>query len=519
MNDFKSTLLRTLAKLLSLVLPAKWREVARQLAVKPPRTPGGRVSVTVDADVRNLYEKVDHIVVVMLENRSFDHMLGYLKLVRGREDIDGLTGAETNMAPDGHRRAVYPLEGFTAFEGEAEDPDHSGGSVDEQLEGDNGGFVANFARYNEVAARRLGIPPRDPRLVMGYYTHEQLPVYDYLAEEFCVCDRWFSSVPGATWPNRLYAVAGQAEGTRDDPQLPRLPLFAQASFVRYLREEDWRWYSFDPATLRCVDPAYRFSHHDRFGFVDTRKLTPVEEAVGELTEAGDSFLEDAAAGKLPAVSWIDPRFKDLRVLGPDSNDDHPPSDVTAGQHLVLSVYHALRAGPAWKKTLMIVTYDEHGGFYDHVPPPPIPGEKAPFDRYGVRVPALVISPWVERGGVAHTVFDHTSIIKTILLRNCLGEEGSGEQQTPSIPDMGPRVNAAEHLGALLTRTQARMDAEVGDYGSLIERMQSWSNALQERRFAPQLEPPSRPQKLTDFQNGFYGAARLLRRAGLPAGHP
>jgi phospholipase C len=121
------------------------------------------------------------------------------------------------------------------------------------------------------------------------------------------------------------------------------------SFVRHLDEHkvDWRWYSFDPGTLRAIDPAYRFTRHDRFAYLDARKLSTKERAVGELTEEGPSFLDDVAAGNLPPVSWIDPRFKDLRVLGPDSNDDHPPSDVVAGQELVLTIYHALSSSPSW----------------------------------------------------------------------------------------------------------------------------------------------------------------------------
>ena len=121
-----------------------------------------------------------------------------------------------------------------------------------------------------------------------------------------------------------------------------------------------------------MDPAYRLSQHHRFAFVDSRKLSTKERAAGELTEEGPSFLDDVAAGRLPAVSWIDPRFKDLRVLGPDSNDDHPPSDVLAGQDLVLTLYHALSSAPTWSKTLFVITYDEHGGFYDHVTPPAAP---------------------------------------------------------------------------------------------------------------------------------------------------
>jgi phospholipase C len=229
-------------------------------------------------------------------------------------------------------------------------------------------FVSNFARISKARAAKLGVPVPEPGLVMGYYDADDLPVYDHLAAEYCVVDRWFSSVPGATWPNRLYSLAGRAAGSRDDVSPP---IYALPSFVRYLDEHqvDWRWYSFDPGTLRAVDPAYRLGNHHRFSFVDSRKLSTLERAVGELTEEGPSFLDDVAAGKLPAVSWIDPRFKDLRVLGPDSNDDHPPSDVIAGQDLVLTIYHALSSAETWAKTLLVITYDEHGGFYDHVPPP------------------------------------------------------------------------------------------------------------------------------------------------------
>ena len=183
---------------------------------------------------------------------------------------------------------------------------------------------------------------------MGYYDAHDLPVYDHLATEYCVVDRWFSSVPGATWPNRLYSLTGQAAGTRDDISPP---IYSLPAFPRYLDQfgVDWRWYSFDPGTLRAVDPAYRLSQHHRFAFVDTRKLSTKERAAGELTEEGPSFLDDVAAGRLPAVSWIDPRFKDLRVLGPDSNDDHPPSDVLAGQDLVLTLYHALSSAPTGRR--------------------------------------------------------------------------------------------------------------------------------------------------------------------------
>jgi phospholipase C len=502
-------MVRLLARALALILPGEWARTARLLAVKPPRTPSATVAAAIDESVQRLGE-IDHIVVLMLENRSFDHMLGYLTL-NGRRDIDGLTGSESNTAPDGSIHPVHWLGGRTQFAGEAEDPDHAGAAVAEQLADHNGGFVANFARYSQAAAARLDVPVPDPGLVMGYYNEQDLPVYDYLARQFCVCDRWFSSVPGATWPNRLYSVAGRCAGSHDDN--PGGPIYALPAFVRYLdqHERSWRWYSYDPATLRMVDPAYRFTHHHRFAFVDRRKISVAEDALGHLTEQGGSFIEDAATGQLPDVSWIDPHFKDAHVLGPDSNDDHPPSDVRAGQQLVLSVYHAVRSGPAWNKTLLIITYDEHGGFYDHVAPPAAVDDDPRFRRYGVRVPALIVSPWIDAGAVAKTTFDHTSIIKTIMLRFAR----SGDV----IPQISARVAAAEHLGTLLRRGGPRGAGEIEDHTPLIAPLQKWADQLRERQFAVPLRPPSPPRALTDFQSGYHQAARELRRAGLPAGHP
>ena len=454
----------------------------------------------------------------MLENRSFDHMLGFLSLPaelggRDRSDVDGLRGPDANFnVHDGTRFPIHHLA-QTQFPGEAEDPDHSGGSVDEQLANRGQGFVDNFARISAARAKQLNVPVPDPGLVMGYYDSDDLPVYDHLAAEYCVVDRWFSAVPGATWPNRLYALAGQAAGSRDDISLP---LYELPTFVRYLDEHDvsWRWYSFDPATLRAVDPGYRLSNHDHFGFVDARKLSFDEEAIGKLTEKG-SFLDDVAGGDLPSVSWIDPRFKDLRVLGPDSNDDHPPSDVLAGQDLLLTVYHALANADLWQKTLLIITYDEHGGFYDHVAPPAATDDHPGFQRLGVRVPALLVSPLVAPGSTSTALlggdfhFDHTSIMKTIFTRFC--------QVDGQIPRMTARAAAANHLGHLLHDDAPRTD--VPDHSAAIQTLSDWRGGFIEDRFTDPTARVMPPHELTDFQNGFYEMARLLRHAGLPSGHP
>jgi phospholipase C len=517
-NEFLEHAERAALRDVAHLLPAKWRRIVELVTAPIPPTPTGSIAAPSDEAATRL-NGVDHIVVLMLENRSFDHMLGYLSLAaeqggRGRSDIDGLSGPEVNFNPhDGSTYAIHHLD-RTKLAGEVEDPDHSAASVDEQLANGGQGFVTNFARISTARAEKADQPVPDPGLVMGYYDGDDLPVYDHLAGEYCVVDRWFSSVPGATWPNRLYAVTGQAAGSRNDVAPP---LYDLPSFVRHLDEHkvDWRWYSFDPGTLRAIDPAYRFTRHDRFAYLDARKLSTKERAVGELTEEGPSFLDDVAAGNLPAVSWIDPRFKDLRVLGPDSNDDHPPSDVVAGQELVLTIYHALSSSPSWEKTLFVIAYDEHGGFYDHVAPPTAVDEHPEFQRLGVRVPALLVSPLVARGRSSTALlgpdfhFDHTSLIKTILTRFC---NSHGQ-----IPKMTDRVQAANHIGHLLADGPPRQD--LADHASLAARLNDWRSNWENARFQDPVGASGNPGHLTELQTGFYDMARRLREAGLPGGHP
>jgi phospholipase C len=510
---------RDAIKSIAHLLPANVRRALDLLAEDVPPTATAMKAAPDDAAAARL-ARIEHIVVLMQENRSFDHMLGYLSLPlaeggRARADVDGLRGIDVNS--NTYDGMTYPIhhETRTKFATEAEDPDHSGTSVDEQLANDNGGFVANFARYSTTKAEQLRVPVPDPGLVMGYYTVDELPVYDHLAAEYCVVDRWFSSVPGATWPNRLYAAAGQAQGSRDDISPP---IYALPAFPRYLEERgvDFRWYSFDPGTLRAIDPQYRLSHHDFFAYLDQRALTIKERAIGEFTEQGPSFLDDARGGNLPAVSWIDPHFKDFQILGPDSNDDHSPSDITAGQELVLTIYHALTQSPNWPTTLFIVVYDEHGGFYDHVSPPSCADVNPEFHRLGVRVPALLVSPLVAAGSTSTAMlgsdfhFDHTSIIKTILTRFCAIDG--------QIPAMTERVAAANHLGHLLSDAPSR--PTVADPGTIADKLTNWRAGLNAARFvdATAAAPPL-PQRLTALQTGFTDVTRLLREAGLPNDHP
>lgn len=436
-------------------------------------------------------EKIDHIVVLMMENRSFDHMLGYLKLEGANPDVDGLDAGMSNSDGSGTAYEVHRLPG-TVFQ---LDPGHGPEEVDEQLRNHNGGFVINYE--NEHGDK----PTFDPASIMGYHNGSSLPVYDHLARNFCICDRWFCSVPGATWPNRLYAVTGKSQGK--DNRMP--PIYDLPSFVRHLdaAEVPWSWYAHDIASLRLIDGKYRVLHGSKFFWFDRRTwVNPV------------TFLDHAASGNLPAVAWIDPNFEDLPIIGPnESNDDHPPSDVMAGQDLVLKLYNAVVNSPAWKKTLLVIVYDEHGGFYDHVKPEDAADDDSDFRKFGVRVPAIVVSPWVERGKLSHKVFDHTSIIKTILLRFCRRPDGT-------IPDMGARVNHAEQLGTLLTLSTPREPTPIDAYQHLIDRVAQWRVDSFKKRMVRQsrARAPEKPQE-TEFQKGIQEAQEYLRERGLPEGQP
>jgi phospholipase C len=348
---------------------------------------------------------------------------------------------------------------------------------------DMGGFVDSYAATHPADP--------DPGVVMGYYTGADLPVFDHLTSEFAVCDRWFCSVPGATWPNRLYAAAGGASGSLDNR---KVPIYDVATFPRRLdaARVDWRWYYHDVPTLRLMDERYRFDLRRFATFSRRQWLAP------------KTFIDAAAAGQLPAVSWIDPNFTDQDVVGPSgANDDHPPSDVRDGQDLVLRIYHALATAKTWPKTLFVIVYDEHGGLFDHVPPPAT-GDGGRFGRFGPRVPAIVVSPFVERGAVSSEQYDHTSLIRTILERFCRSSSGA-------IPDMGPRVAEARHLGGLLTLARPRPAPSVAALAPLVAaaaryRSETFGEDLRTATVARAAPPP-----LDEFQQGLVTAMERLAR--------
>jgi phospholipase C len=498
-----------------------------------------------DKQAHERLDQVDHIVVLMMENRSFDQMLGYLQL-EGL-DVEGLQGAKPNPDGAGGTHEVFEWgEHETSFHpgadpsGKILDPCHGPACVAEQLEEDNTGFVRNFLATRPAQdkdGKPIELDEQYRSFPMGYYSSRHLPVYDHLARTYCVCDHWHSAIPGDTWPNRCWALAannsetvGHKSGLLEKfkelgivEKLQALPLFEVEAFTHHLGDDDWRWYSHDPATLRAADPGYRelfHIHRSNFAYFDRRKVSFATEAAESLITTDVGFLDDAANGDLRKVSWIDPNFIDLSVLDPNSDDDHPPSDVFAGQQLVFDLYEALVKSPVWESTLLVITYDEHGGFYDHVVPPAI-DDGSGHETLGVRVPALLVGPSVERAP-CHQVFDHTTLIKTILTR--FGDDGAIDAMTEKVGH--ERIRQAQHLGVALADRPDTARPAGPEIEELRSKLASWRTKTKAVRSAEEGRPSplagdgaGHRQLPTDFQDEFAAFALAMRSLGLPAGQP
>ena len=491
--------------------------------------------------------QIKHIVVVMMENRSFDHMLGYLSLpgpdgVVPDPEVNGLSGPDVNfnMGPDGTTKVAV-----TPFDADGNDVQHKGEALQKSLDPDHsphGVAIQIGEKHGDVYPMdgfvRAFVESRDPDdhigedlwiVPMGYYTAKDLPAYDFLARHYCVCDNWHASIPGDTWPNRLYSLAATNAESHHKDFFERIkerlggtpagnaPIFDVKAFTHHLDDSQWRWYSHDPATLRAADAYYRDLENGlmrgNFSYFDRKKLSFPTEVAEAAIVGHDSFLDDAAKGELRDVSWIDPNFIDLSILDPNSNDDHPPTDIRAGQAFILEIYDALVRSPNWDDTLLVVVYDEHGGFYDHVSPPPI-DDGSGYPTLGVRVPAMVVGPRVGNA-VCHETLDHTVLIKTILTRFAPTPE-------QSIQEMGTRVQNARHLGIVL-EDAPRQDIPAHD--EVRSALDVWrAQARADRRAAPdQAASPApdgagRPLVLHDFQEEF-GRFALGMRHLLPPSQP
>lgn len=320
-----------------------------------------------------LLSEIDTIVVLMMENRSFDHYFGSAAFLE-RWPVVGLTGQESNPNLAGEPISVFHLANRTPV-----DPPHGWDQCHAQWNfGANDGFV----REHETT------DPGSAREVMGFHIRADIPTFYRLAESYALCDHWFASVMGPTWPNRFYLHSGSSNG-----QISNNPEAGLAHIWDHLADAGYsgrNYYS---------DLAWAWG-----GFV---------EPLASYTSSIDRFFEDAQQGTLPNFSVIDP---DFGTLGGGGNDDHPPHDIDLGQIFIASVYAALAQSPQWNRCMLVITYDEHGGFYDHVAPPQIGDPIVDFQQLGFRVPAVVIGPHVRRGCVVSNTFDHASVLATVSRR-------------------------------------------------------------------------------------------------------
>jgi len=399
----------------------------------------------------NRLSAINHIVVLMLENRSFDHMLGYLYAASGNvsptgQAFEGLTGKESNPGANGAAAVtVFPIAPGTTstYFLPGADPGEGYTATNAQLFGSNTapvppvatnqGFVSNFAATLtwEAQEKRSILAGTVASDIMGMHTPQTLPVLSALARGFAVCDHWYGSAPTETLPNRAFTHAATSQGHMDDAAKSFTAPTIYASLTQ--KGVSWAIYGYN------AEPLTRVTYTDLVSAPDAN--------FGKFPD----FQAAAANGTLASYSFLEPSW------GSSGNSQHPNYDVSLGELLIHDVYTALRNGPQWDQTLLIVTYDEHGGCYDHVPPPTnaVPPDTTAgeygfdFKRFGPRVPTLLISPLIPAGTVFRVpagsmALDHTSILRTVEARW-------------GVPALTARDAAAPDVGDVLTLATPRTD--------------------------------------------------------------
>ena len=337
--------------------------------------------------------QIKTIIVLMMENRSFDHMLGYLRLPAygGHTNVDGVRDDQVwlNAVANKWERKAYPpgpLQKARIY-----DPPHERAYIERQLgvPGADGvfpldGFIASANGDSEI---------------MRYQTPDTVPILDFFARNFRVCDHWFAPLPAGTQPNRLMAMAGYS---LIDTNVARLP--------NHVLVYDW---------LNTHGVSWRVYHQGFFPFFSMMPRWLPEIATGDGFREFDRFATDMeleSDDTFPQVIFVEPIYTDAPHAEAEGTDDHSPSSVAGGQRLMRDVYDALSRSRHWNNSMLIITYDEHGGFFDHVQPLPVE-TVAPVERYlyfpttGIRVPAVIVSPFVSAGSICNANFDHTSILR------------------------------------------------------------------------------------------------------------
>jgi phospholipase C len=417
----------------------------------------------------NAMDRIKHLVVVMMENRSFDNLVGFLYAGQnnlppinipappagGQTSYDGLINPNptspfwnpsnedyfTKNATPVPVYATQGTKGTQPFLTPNHDPHEEFDHITFQILGPAGwtgpkmmGFLVDYITTDPGH-------PGNANQLMECYSPAQVSVISQLARNYAISDRWFCSTPNQTLPNRAFLHAGTSMGRiNNKPE----PLYDAETIFEVLEDTGHTWRVYNDTLLMSLARL-------QFPQLWEPLLQVHFRGMGE-------FEEDAAAGTLPEYSFLEPSFQ----IAP--NDEHPPHDVSLGEQFLLRVWKTVSAGKNWNDTLLVITFDEHGGCYDHVEPPPAvppdaasdPGEAGfHFDRYGVRIPTLLISPYIEAGTVFRSPsavpYDHTSILATI--RDWL--------QIPKEKMLGSaRVEKAPTFGNVLTRSAPRPDLPV-----------------------------------------------------------
>jgi phospholipase C len=403
---------------------------------------------------------VKNIFVLMLENRSFDHMLGFSALTgtdaqTGQPTaVRGLGGSEVNTYDGQPYRVSMQVSDPMPV-----DPGHEFLDVLEQLCGSeavyvsgapyppltNAGFVSDYALSH---TKGQGNAAGDFGQIMAGFGAGQLPVLQALAANFAVCDGWYASMPGPTWPNRLFALAASSDGLDHSPTTDEIITWETIDGVAFTHG------SIFEALRRKSTPGWRIYAGDEFPMAAALKGVELLEI-----RAFSEFAADVASAAYPALfTWIEPNYGDVvDDTFQGGTSQHPRDSVGGGEGLIKATYEAIRQSPLWESSLLIVTWDEHGGFFDHVAPPATvpPGDTAPGSKYneygftfgqlGVRVPAVVVSPFIPGKLIDHRTYDHSCIPATV-------------QAAFDLPPLTQRDRAARSLLSLHSLGQARTDA-------------------------------------------------------------
>jgi phospholipase C len=349
--------------------------------------------------------RVQTVIIAMMENRSFDHILGYLGLPDSGHPlaarIEGIQHAQTYYLHDTYQPRAITSPSLTP------DPPHERENIEVQINsllGPMHGFAQSY---------RDSSPDADPGRVMEYCIKGYLPSTDFLARNFAICDNWFACLPASTLPNRLMAMSGYALVDHTPRGYFQI---AQNLFNNNPHDLIYDWLTSRGVSWRIYLGGYSFF------FMQLPRILKLYEndvQVLNLFRPIDRLIDDFKNGDVPQVVFIEPLYEDDYRRGTAAaSDDHPPASLYGGQRHLKIVYDALVAGDVWNNLVAFITYDEHGSFFDHVRPPAIP--TAPpaqalynngFRTLGVRVPGIVVSPFVQQASLCEQLFDHTSILK------------------------------------------------------------------------------------------------------------